>query len=525
MPRKEQQDGRGQGDLLPPQNEEAELGVLGAILLDNAVLPDVLAILRAEDFYADYRQILFRAMADLHQQGKPVEPIVLSEELRKRGQFDKVGGDEGLFKIVGSVPHAANAKYHAEIVRGKSITRAQIHTYNEGLKEAYSNAYSGDELVERQRNRLEAIPLGGGSKRAEAILVRLSDVQPVPIEWLWPGRFPLGKPSLLVGDPGLGKSLLSIAMASVVSRGGTWFDCSGECAERGSVILLSAEDTLADTIRPRLDAAGGDPGRVLALTSMRGSDGKLRSFNLGSDLPKLEDALTSVGDARLIIIDPVSAYLGSTDEHKNAEIRGLIGPLSDLAERHRVAVVLVTHLNKGAGAKAIYRATGSLAFVAAARMAWLVARDRSTPGRRLLLNAKANITEEPKGLAYRIVDGQIQFEVDPISLTADEVLAQEGQRSPSDNGRGPIPVKTRKAMDWIRERLVHGMQRHGVVRRAAEEAGFSTGTFYNAVRLLGIQEPIHDGRKYLQLPPDDDAEEAPQANGVAHEETNGHAAF
>ena len=113
-------------DRLPPQNVEAEQGVLGAILLDNDVLHDIIPILKVESFWRDAHQIIFRAVRDLYDAGKPVDALLLDEELKRRGESDRVGGLEAISELVNRVPHAANAKYHAEIVRQKAIAREII---------------------------------------------------------------------------------------------------------------------------------------------------------------------------------------------------------------------------------------------------------------------------------------------------------------------------------------------------------------------------------------------------------------
>jgi putative DNA primase/helicase len=232
------------------------------------------------------------------------------------------------------------------------------------------------------------------------VTVCLANVQPEPLHWLWPGRIPLGKLTLIAGDPGLGKSFVTLDVAARVSSGTPWPDLPDEETASGSVILLSAEDDLADTIRPRLDAAGADAARVVALKGvLLPESAGVTHFSLAMDIPQLEEVILQVEDVRLVVIDPVTAYLGRADGHKNAEIRGLLAPLAELASAHRVSVVCVTHLNKAAGTKALYRAMGSLAFAAAARAVWLVTRDKDDPARRLMLPAKMNLAPEVTGLA------------------------------------------------------------------------------------------------------------------------------
>ncbi len=147
----------GDGDRLPPQNLEAELGVLGSVLLDNDALHEVVPIVKVEDFYRDSHQLIFRAIRDLYDLGKAVDIITLNEELHKRGQFEAVGGDETLAKILDSVPHSANAKYYAQIVKEKAVGRELIESANQILRDGYSNNFSADELLQSAERKIFAI--------------------------------------------------------------------------------------------------------------------------------------------------------------------------------------------------------------------------------------------------------------------------------------------------------------------------------------------------------------------------------
>ena len=153
--------------------------------------------------------------------------------------------------------------------------------------------------------------------------------------------------------------------------------------------MLSAEDDPGDTIRPRLDAAGADCSRISLLAGVAwddDQDAQVATFNLARDLRALDAAIESTPECRLVVIDPISAFCGSTDSHKNSDVRGLLAPLSELVQRRQVAVVGVNHLNKStAGGPAIYRTMGSLAFVAAARAAWAVVKDKDDPAKPTLL--------------------------------------------------------------------------------------------------------------------------------------------
>jgi len=328
---------------------------------------------------------------------------------------------------------------------------------------------------------------------AEPVLVKLSDVQPEPIRWLWPGRIALGKLTLIAGDPNLGKSFLTLDIAARVSQGAGWPDAPDAYCAPAGVVLLSAEDDLNDTIRPRLDAAGADVDRIVALQGMRERNPETGEwypvpFTL-ADLGILETAIDSVSGCRLVVIDPVSAYLGLTDSHKNAEVRAVLAPLAELAARRRLAVVAVTHLRKGEG-PALYRAMGSLAFVAAARAVWAVARDPKDPTkrRRLFLPAKNNIAPDPTGLAYTLEPAEngtayVAWAAEPVQLTADEALAPP----PQPRGRGPVPAERTAATEWLGTLLADGPVPVDDVRKAAREAGLSWATVRRGQEHLGVR--------------------------------------
>lgn len=320
--------------------------------------------------------------------------------------------------------------------------------------------------------------------------VNLADVQPEQLDWLWPGRIPIGKLTLLYGDPGLGKSFLTMDIAARVSTGCGWPDLPSERFEPGGVILLTAEDGLADTVRPRLDAAGADVSRIEAIESVGIAGGGERGVNLADDLYLIEGCIEARGDVRLFIIDPVSAYCGKADSHTNAEVRGMLAPIAKLAERHGVAIVAVSHLNKSAGGRAMYRAMGSLAFIAAARAGWLVVEDENDPARRLLLPTKMNLASRPTGLAFSLrgtgmIGGvpNIAWEADPVEVLADDALAAIGGQGGDDDGRkGALG----EAADFLRHELANGARPSGDVKKAARAAGIAPRTLDRARTELSI---------------------------------------
>lgn len=322
-------------------------------------------------------------------------------------------------------------------------------------------------------------------------IVRMSDVKPEKVEWLWPGRIARGKLTLIAGNPGLGKSFLTTDIVARVTTARSWPDSRQEKRSFGGVVMLSAEDDLSDTIRPRLDAHGADVSRVAVLKSIEGVDGAgkyRRSFDLCRDLDHLQAAIKSVENCVLAIVDPISAYMGKTDSHKNAEVRSVLAPLAELAAELRIAVLAISHLRKGEG-QAIYRTMGSLAFVAAARSCWVVTEDTADRRRRLLLPTKNNLAPDVHGLAFRIEPHGINeqpaicWEAGTVTVTADEAMAPR---------RGPKPDARDDAARWLLAQLAKGPALAKEVMELGSYAGFSKRTLQRAYREMG-GEPVRDG--------------------------------
>ncbi|MCP3916172.1 MAG: AAA family ATPase [bacterium] len=321
----------------------------------------------------------------------------------------------------------------------------------------------------------------------------MGDLQPRAVEWLWPARIPIGKVSIIAGDPGLGKGLLTIDMAARITTGRPFPCVPDHDARPGSVLVLSAEDDVEDTVLPRLLAAEGDPKRVCELGSIEVLEGNQKvgeePFVL-HQVEHLQFALDFMDDPRMIVIDPVTAYLGRVDSHKNADVRAALMPLQQLAEEYRVAVVLVSHLNKGQG-KSAYRVSGSLAFPAAARAAYLVVKCGDDPQRRLFLPSKNNLGPDQGGLAYRVEGTQIEvegialdtcrmvWEPEPVSMTADQALAEEA----ATVGEG----RNTQAEDFVRATLEEGAVLSKELFERAAADGFSKSEVRSALRTVGAK--------------------------------------
>jgi len=321
----------------------------------------------------------------------------------------------------------------------------------------------------------------------ELVVVCASDVAPEQIEWLWPDRIAIGKLTLLAGNPGDGKSQFCAYLAAKTSVGGSW-PCGEGISPCGGVILLSAEDDLADTVRPRLMAAGANSDRIKVVQAVRDRSGH-RPFNIDRDLARLETLIGEGRDVKLVIMDPISSYVGQAGSNNNAAIRAVLERLGEMAARLRVAVVAVTHLNKKGGQSAMNRVLGSIAYVAAARSAYLLTRDPSNPDRRLILPLKSNISRHSTGLAFGIrgvrianhIDAStIEFEAEALTDTADEVLRARARPAAK-------PSALTEAEQFLRDCLADGPVPVRNVRRIAGDAGLSWATVRRAQASLGIR--------------------------------------
>lgn len=324
-------------------------------------------------------------------------------------------------------------------------------------------------------------------------IINLENVIASKVEWLWEGRIPLGTLTLIDGDPGLGKTMLAACLAACVTRGRLLPD--GTPGVDGGAVLVSVEDDLARTIKPRLQAAGADLSRVRAIQLVKvvnEDTGEVweRPFSIVSDLPLVEDAIAEVG-AKLVVIDPIMACLDSSiDSHKDQQVRTALVPLIKLAERTGCAVVIIRHLSKNETGNALYRGGGSIAFIGAARSALLLAKHPEDEEKRVLAPLKANLGKTPKALAYHITAG------------ADEVpyIVWDGMsdHTASSLMRKPMPLSEghRAILDVLRE---YG--RPVSPQQIAGETGQGESTVRSSLSRLKTRGDVEcDTRGFYSLP-------------------------
>ena len=297
-------------------------------------------------------------------------------------------------------------------------------------------------------------------------IIRMSDVDTQTVEWLWEPYIPFGKVTIVQGNPGEGKTTLALRLCAACTNRRP-FPLMPE-HEPFNVIYQTAEDGLGDTVKPRLMEADADLDRVLVI-----DEGK-QGLSLSDE--RIEKAIRQTG-ARLIILDPIQAYVGEkTDMNKANEVRPIFRRLADVAERTGCAVVLIGHLNKAAGGQSAYRGLGSIDFRAAARSVLLIGRVKREPNVRVIIHDKSSLAPEGKPMAF-CLDPETGFEwIGEYDITADELLSGAG---------GNTATKTEQAEKLILDLLADGKElASDEIERAAAEAGISARTVRAAKRNL-----------------------------------------
>ncbi|GAB4140303.1 MAG: hypothetical protein Tsb0016_07400 [Sphingomonadales bacterium] len=323
-------------------------------------------------------------------------------------------------------------------------------------------------------------------------LAELRGVKSEPIRWLWPGWLSRGKLHILAGAPGTGKTTLALSLAATLSQAGRWPD--GTAAPAGNVMIWSGEDDIADTLAPRLRAAGADEGRVFIIQNMM-QDGRPIAFDPAKHISALADAAAQIGDVSMLIVDPLVAALGSADSHRNAETRNALAPLVSLSQQLDAAIIGITHHSKSTqGRDPVERVTGSIAFGALARIVLTAAKvEDPQPGqaRRMLVRSKSNIGPDGGGFGYDLAlaeTGGIETSrvlwAGEIHGSARELLGQAD--APSDGPGRPDDARS-DAKNWLIEMLDDGPVETRVLKAEASDAGLSWRTVERAKAELGIE--------------------------------------
>lgn len=304
-------------------------------------------------------------------------------------------------------------------------------------------------------------------QKTELKMIRMSEIQSQEIDWLWYPFIPYGKLTIVQGDPGDGKTTMVLNIAAKLSKG-EGLEENMKVPEPMNIIYQTAEDGLADTVKPRLESAGADCERVLVI------DESDKSLSMSDE--RLEEAIKQTG-ARLLILDPIQAYLGGgVDMNRANEARDMTKKLGALAEKYKCAIVLIGHMNKAAGNKAAYRGMGSIDFFAVARSVLLVGRVEGQPDIRAVVQIKNNLAAFGHPKAFQLSEDGFCWLGD-YEITADEVL---GGIAPKGN-----KLEQAKQLLWELAETSNMVSSTEIMELAKEE-GISKRTMESAKRELQI---------------------------------------
>ena len=412
----------------PPHSVEAEERIVGTLLSKPWLIGYTEQQLDEIDFYVDQMQSIYRGLIQL--KGHPdLDADTIFGLLRELGKNDAGihSAIEDRLRLVGCMEFAFEGEigidYYAKMIRRYASMRRAM---NEAIGTLWdvANIDNDPEAVGR---------LSLASDGPISDLVLLENVQCESVQWLWPGKIPMGKLTLFSGDPGLGKSYVTMDIAARISVGCPFPDCQDTSNAKGSVLIYNAEDDIADTIKPRLMAAGADCENIHAFDMLGTSKG---IFYLDKQLYKMARAIDSVDNCKLVIIDPISSFVSSDiDSHKSTEVRIVLSELSALAHDKNVAILVVAHLNKNTQGSAVHRTAGSMAYVAAARSVWGITKDPEDRTRRLFLPIKCNLAADTHGIAYCLRSSSsvavVSWEAEPVDGSIDDFM--KGRSSAEDD--------------------------------------------------------------------------------------------
>jgi len=364
------------------------------------------------------------------------------------------------------------------------------------------------------------LPFGGGHVErdvGELQVEALDGIRPKPIRYLVKDRIPSGMMGLFAGEGGEGKSVTMMELCSAVTVGRCAFGLDYPDPARGRVLLISCEDDWESTVVPRLAALGADLSKILRVQGVRmKADGQTLDFHLGH-FRELKRLLMTHPDIRLVVIDPAGAYIGraGVNENRDAELRTILGPLSEAANASGATILLVKHLNKSAGVSAVQRVSGSAGYVNACRFAYMVARDPDEPARKLVLAIKSNVLPAGlSGLAYRLVPvpfddarGMLAARWPTLAPADLDALAGQLFRQQWEDGvtADPNEVSGRKrekdrpdevgrCASFIREHLGTHAWPDAEVEEAARKAGFSMRVYKSAKTSLRTPDKTDPNR-------------------------------
>jgi hypothetical protein len=457
---------------------ELERKIIGALTLRPQLI-EVADGLTVHGFSNDLSKRLFSAIAEFWEESRPemIDEFLLSEKteipLAKIQELQA-----GCY-----VPSPNNFLLWVQDLQRQRCIANAIPLIDRQIRELDKTGEYDPETFNEIRQDFCKLDLLLAPPTAKRLMsIEVSTINPEPVNWLWPNYFPGAKLSLISGDPGGGKTWLSLDLAARLSKGNPWPD-GAQNGLKGNTLILSCEDGAADTFRPRLDKLGAELSRIFLLQEPLDLSTEPGRVFLSSEVEQRKPSL--------IIIDPVFDFSGNVNPNAVEKVRAMLTPLAALAERSKAALVLTSHLNKSSTMQALYRNSGSASgWVGKARAAFLVIKDAQDQGdygqhRRIFAPIKANLSRtEPQALFFRITDNPgLTFEPVPEGFNLEEQLS---------SNRNEAAPQLDEAKAFLREALKEGPIESNSILQQARQAGISEKTLIRAKKALKISS-LRDG--------------------------------
>jgi hypothetical protein len=494
-----------------PASIETEQALLAAILLGSSadspasVADEAMPIIEPSLFYDDKHRVILKAIRAVWARGYGVDSRMVFDELNSMGKAGEVGGATYLTTICGPIAGAgsmANWKGYLHILQ----EQARRRRYDELLLMARAHNIEGQDaqrdraLAELEAVRAEAAAMAEGREalRYEAESAAFADFDPEEVRWLWKPYIPSRKVTILAGPAGVGKTFLQLAIATAVSSGKSLPNQDGTMSipPQGSVIILSDEDDIADTLRPRLDKMGANVHNIFSCRAKLDIRTRKRQAISLLDVDVLKKLIREKS-AKLVIVDHVHGFIGgNVDVNSVTAVRPILRDIGDLAKECDCAFILVMHPSKGVKDTALERLHGSIAFGATVRSVIMLGQDKNDPNIKTAVQIKLNV--EQRGRAFRFTVNNGVFEWAGMSdATATEILEPDAVR---DERR----TKVQEAREWLVERLGDGGRYNGKeLQQEAENAGIARMTLRRAAQEAGVvieRELGAGGKWYWSLP-------------------------
>jgi len=304
----------------------------------------------------------------------------------------------------------------------------------------------------------------------------LSSIESQRVEWLWQNYIPIGRLSMISGDPGDGKTFLALDLTARVTKGTVWPDGS-KVGKLGRAFYLSIEDKAADTLRPRIDSLGGDSSKI---TILNPEFEDFLCFAEKGGLRLFEDEVKKSEGLRLCVIDPILDFSGRVNPNAPEQVRALLAPLSHIAEKYNFALILIAHLNKAQSMSALYRTGGSTgAWLGKCRAAFMIFRNQDDKKQRFFAPLKSNLAAtDPDRLSFRIIESRLEFEKATEDMDIDDYINPQLRAEAQESSF---------AVRWLKEALKDGpVDSKEIQERAIEEAGIAKTTLWRASHKLKV---------------------------------------